>query len=70
MGFVSKQYVFNYLSNAPAGTFLLRFSDSEIGGISIAYVTYLPDGMPLHRTAPCSRSLKQRETGFSVSSSL
>ncbi|XP_061470602.1 signal transducer and activator of transcription 6 isoform X2 [Rhineura floridana] len=44
MGFVSKQYVFNCLSNAPAGTFLLRFSDSEIGGISIAYVTYLQDG--------------------------
>ncbi|XP_039221641.1 signal transducer and activator of transcription 6 [Crotalus tigris] len=44
MGFVSKQYVFNYLSNAPAGTFLLRFSDSEIGGISIAYVNYFPDG--------------------------
>ncbi|XP_013918675.1 PREDICTED: signal transducer and activator of transcription 6 [Thamnophis sirtalis] len=44
MGFVSKQYVFNYLSNAPAGTFLLRFSDSEIGGISIAYVSYFPDG--------------------------
>ncbi|KAG8129648.1 hypothetical protein E2320_016687 [Naja naja] len=44
MGFVSKQYVFNYLSNAPAGTFLLRFSDSEIGGISIAYVKYFQDG--------------------------
>ncbi|KAM6470645.1 signal transducer and activator of transcription 6 isoform 1-T3 [Liasis olivaceus] len=44
MGFVSKQYVFSCLSNAPAGTFLLRFSDSEIGGISIAYVTYFQDG--------------------------
>ncbi|CAI5765071.1 signal transducer and activator of transcription 6 [Podarcis lilfordi] len=44
MGFISKQYVFSCLSNAPAGTFLLRFSDSEIGGISIAYVTYAPDG--------------------------
>ncbi|XP_070597071.1 signal transducer and activator of transcription 6 isoform X2 [Erythrolamprus reginae] len=44
MGFVSKQYVFSCLSNAPFGTFLLRFSDSEIGGISIAYVNYLQDG--------------------------
>uniref|UniRef100_A0A8C5SEP0 Signal transducer and activator of transcription 6 n=2 Tax=Laticauda laticaudata TaxID=8630 RepID=A0A8C5SEP0_LATLA len=59
MGFVSKQYVFNYLSNAPAGTFLLRFSDSEIGGISIAYVKYFQDGMPLRRTASYSQRLKQ-----------
>ncbi|KAF7240329.1 Signal transducer and transcription activator 6 [Varanus komodoensis] len=44
IGFISKQYVFRYLSNAPVGTFLLRFSDSEIGGISIAYVTYCQDG--------------------------
>uniref|UniRef100_A0A670IJU0 Signal transducer and activator of transcription n=1 Tax=Podarcis muralis TaxID=64176 RepID=A0A670IJU0_PODMU len=44
VGFISKQYVFSCLSNAPPGTFLLRFSDSEIGGISIAYVTYAPDG--------------------------
>uniref|UniRef100_A0A8C6Y980 SH2 domain-containing protein n=1 Tax=Naja naja TaxID=35670 RepID=A0A8C6Y980_NAJNA len=64
MGFVSKQYVFNYLSNAPAGTFLLRFSDSEIGGISIAYVKYFQDGMPLCRTAPYSQSLKQRKNRF------
>uniref|UniRef100_A0A803SLB3 Signal transducer and activator of transcription 6 n=1 Tax=Anolis carolinensis TaxID=28377 RepID=A0A803SLB3_ANOCA len=44
MGFISKQYVFSCLSNAPVGTFLLRFSDSEIGGISIAYVTCFQDG--------------------------
>nr|XP_060618999.1 signal transducer and activator of transcription 6 [Anolis sagrei ordinatus] len=44
MGFISKQYVFSCLSNAPVGTFLLRFSDSEIGGISIAYVTCYQDG--------------------------
>ncbi|KAL8164059.1 UNVERIFIED_CONTAM: hypothetical protein K2H54_044842 [Gekko kuhli] len=44
LGFVSKQYVSSCLSNAPAGTFLLRFSDSLIGGISIAYVIRLPNG--------------------------
>ncbi|XP_063808502.1 signal transducer and activator of transcription 6 isoform X1 [Pseudophryne corroboree] len=38
MGFVSKQYVHKLLSNEPNGTFLLRFSDSEIGGITIAHV--------------------------------
>ncbi|XP_060109293.1 signal transducer and activator of transcription 6 [Heteronotia binoei] len=44
MGFVSKDYVSSRLGNAPAGTFLLRFSDSLIGGISIAYVIRLPNG--------------------------
>ncbi|XP_042304617.1 signal transducer and activator of transcription 6 isoform X2 [Sceloporus undulatus] len=44
IGFISKQYVFSCLSTAPVGTFLLRFSDSEIGGISIAYVTCFQDG--------------------------
>ncbi|KAJ6654720.1 hypothetical protein lerEdw1_006583, partial [Lerista edwardsae] len=46
MGFISKQYVHSCLIKEPVGTFLLRFSDSEIGGISIAYVTRLPDGSP------------------------
>ncbi|XP_066474384.1 signal transducer and activator of transcription 6 isoform X2 [Tiliqua scincoides] len=46
MGFTSKQYVYSCLIKEPVGTFLLRFSDSEIGGISIAYVTRLPDGSP------------------------
>lgn len=49
MGFVSKQYVSSCLSNAPAGTFLLRFSDSLIGGISIAYITRLLNGRCLWR---------------------
>ncbi|XP_069826494.1 signal transducer and activator of transcription 6 [Dendropsophus ebraccatus] len=38
MGFVSKQYVHKLLCDTPSGTFLLRFSDSEIGGITIAHV--------------------------------
>lgn len=44
MGFVSKQYVHKLLSSEPSGTFLLRFSDSEIGGITIAHVIRGEDG--------------------------
>jgi signal transducer and activator of transcription 3 len=38
MGFISKERERAILSPKPPGTFLLRFSDSEIGGITIAYV--------------------------------
>merc|ERR1719411_2468560 len=40
MGFVSKQEVKRILlgNSTVAGTFLLRFSDSELGGVTIAYV--------------------------------
>ncbi|XP_066193540.1 signal transducer and activator of transcription 6 [Sylvia atricapilla] len=44
MGFISKQYVCKLLSMQPDGTFLLRFSDSEIGGVTIAYVMWGKDG--------------------------
>ncbi|XP_030623180.1 signal transducer and activator of transcription 6 [Chanos chanos] len=37
-GFIGKQQLHVILQNRPNGTFLLRFSDSEIGGITIAYV--------------------------------
>uniref|UniRef100_A0A8C1D052 Signal transducer and activator of transcription n=1 Tax=Cyprinus carpio carpio TaxID=630221 RepID=A0A8C1D052_CYPCA len=37
-GFIGKQHLHVILQNKPNGTFLLRFSDSEIGGITIAYV--------------------------------
>ncbi|XP_040281651.1 signal transducer and activator of transcription 6 isoform X1 [Bufo bufo] len=43
-GFVSKLFVQKLLSVEPSGTFLLRFSDSEIGGITIAYVIRGEDG--------------------------
>jgi signal transducer and activator of transcription 5B len=38
MGFVTKQAAENLLLHKPSGTFLLRFSDSELGGVTIAYV--------------------------------
>ncbi|NWW08755.1 STAT6 protein, partial [Oreocharis arfaki] len=44
VGFISKQYVCKLLSTEPDGTFLLRFSDSEIGGVTIAYVIRGKDG--------------------------
>ncbi|XP_064899723.1 signal transducer and activator of transcription 6 isoform X1 [Columba livia] len=44
VGFISKQYVCKLLSTEPDGTFLLRFSDSEIGGVTIAHVIRGKDG--------------------------
>jgi len=44
IGFISKQYVCRLLSTEPDGTFLLRFSDSEIGGVTIAHVIRGKDG--------------------------
>jgi len=38
MGFITKQAAENALMDKPSGTFLLRFSDSELGGVTIAYV--------------------------------
>ncbi|XP_055901396.1 signal transducer and activator of transcription 5A-like isoform X1 [Biomphalaria glabrata] len=37
VGFVSKNQAQDWLSKKPVGTFLLRFSDSQLGGITIAY---------------------------------
>uniref|UniRef100_A0A669B2Q0 Signal transducer and activator of transcription n=1 Tax=Oreochromis niloticus TaxID=8128 RepID=A0A669B2Q0_ORENI len=37
LGFVNKQQAQDMLMSKPNGTFLLRFSDSEIGGITIAW---------------------------------
>ena len=44
LGFVNKQQAHDLLINKPDGTFLLRFSDSEIGGITIAHVIRGQDG--------------------------
>ncbi|XP_022830228.1 signal transducer and activator of transcription 5B isoform X1 [Spodoptera litura] len=38
MGFIQKKQAEEMLAKCPAGTFLLRFSDSELGGITIAWV--------------------------------
>ncbi|XP_054253122.1 signal transducer and activator of transcription 6 [Indicator indicator] len=44
IGFISKQYVCKLLSTQPQGTFLLRFSDSELGGVTIAHLIRGQDG--------------------------
>ena len=38
MGFIMKQAAENMLLQQQNGCFLLRFSDSELGGVTIAYV--------------------------------
>ncbi|XP_014206630.1 signal transducer and activator of transcription 5B isoform X2 [Copidosoma floridanum] len=38
LGFVRKKQAEEMLSNCPNGTFLMRFSDSELGGVTIAWV--------------------------------
>ncbi|XP_030588734.1 signal transducer and activator of transcription 6 isoform X1 [Archocentrus centrarchus] len=43
-GFIGKQHLHLILKDRPNGTFLLRFSDSEIGGITIAYVSPSENG--------------------------
>jgi len=42
MGFASKMEVEQILTNMENGTFILRFSDSELGGVTIAYVRQDP----------------------------
>ena len=39
LGFVTKQQTQELLQSRPPGTFLLRFSDSEVGGVTVAWVT-------------------------------
>ncbi|XP_023812339.1 signal transducer and activator of transcription 5B-like [Oryzias latipes] len=43
-GFIGKHHLHMILADRPNGTFLLRFSDSEIGGITIAYVSACETG--------------------------
>ncbi|KAI4897217.1 hypothetical protein NFI96_015296, partial [Prochilodus magdalenae] len=43
LGFLNKQQAQDMLLSKPNGTFLLRFSDSEVGGITIAWVAENPN---------------------------
>ena len=38
MGFVGRRYAEDLLKASASGTFLLRFSDSELGGVTIAWM--------------------------------
>lgn len=44
IGFLSKQQSHDQLMQRPTGTFLLRFSDSEIGGVTVPYVKQCMSG--------------------------
>lgn len=46
MGFVHKRSAEDMLMKCPMGTFLLRYSDSELGGITIAWVGENSDQQP------------------------
>ena len=37
LGFVSRQEAEEFLKTSEAGTFLIRFSDSELGGVTVAW---------------------------------
>uniref|UniRef100_A0A8C5HDX8 Signal transducer and activator of transcription n=1 Tax=Gouania willdenowi TaxID=441366 RepID=A0A8C5HDX8_GOUWI len=59
-GFIGKQHLHLILQNSPNGTFLLRFSDSEIGGITIAYVSKIQNIQPFTKRDLEIRSLGDR----------
>ena len=39
VGFVSRQEAEEYLHKSENETFLVRFSDSELGGVTVAWIT-------------------------------
>ena len=45
MGFVGRRQAEEMLQQRPHGTFLLRYSDSELGGITIAWGAHENGGM-------------------------
>ncbi|CAG6021366.1 signal transducer and activator of transcription 6 isoform 1-T4 [Menidia menidia] len=63
-GFIGKQHIHLILKDRPDGTFLLRFSDSEIGGITIAYVSNTGGGQMIQNIQPFTkRDLEIRSLG-------
>ncbi|XP_024149622.1 signal transducer and activator of transcription 6 [Oryzias melastigma] len=60
-GFIGKHHLHMILNDSPTGTFLLRFSDSEIGGITIAYVSAGVGGQKIQNIQPfCKKDLEIR----------
>lgn len=61
MGFVSKQSAEEMLMSREGGCFLLRFSDSELGGVTIAYVRQDQVSKNVFMVAPfTTKDLSQR----------
>lgn len=44
IGFVSKNIVYDLLKDCNFGIFLLRFSEGEVGGVSVVYVLFIDGG--------------------------
>jgi len=68
MGFVSKQRADELLKSKDHGCFLLRFSDSELGGVTIAYVRVdTQQGKNVFNVAPfTTKDLSQRSIGDTI----
>ena len=59
-GFVSKNVAHEMLRGCNSGTFLLRFSEGEVGGVSVAYVSPTDGGKWILRCSEsCFRKNKQ-----------
>lgn len=67
MGFVSKQRADELLKSKEHGCFLLRFSDSELGGVTIAYVRQDQHKISVFNVAPfTTKDLSQRSIGDTI----
>ena len=67
MGFVSKQRGDELLMSKEHGCFLLRFSDSELGGVSISYVRQDQQQKAVFHVAPfTTKDLSQRSIGDTI----
>ena len=58
LGFVERGKSEQLLSTCPAGTFIVRFSDSQLGGVSICFVTKndsYPSGLEVLSTSPMTK---------------
>lgn len=63
IGFISKQEAERKLLLSPPGTFLLRFSDSELGGVTIAWVDYKTPPVVFMLQPFCSKDFEKRSLG-------
>ncbi|XP_054161736.1 signal transducer and activator of transcription 5B-like [Oppia nitens] len=52
MGFVWRRQAEEMLSKKPSGTFLLRFSDSELGGVTVAWIAEGQEGNETYMLQP------------------
>ena len=67
LGFVSRQEAEEFLKASEVGTFLIRFSDSELGGVSIAYVRHDQFSKNVFSVAPfTTKDLSQRSIADSL----